>query len=245
MASGIVAPRVIFEGDGFLVINKPSGLVVDRSDSCKFKTLQDWLEEKGFFDFSGREESDFFKRSGVVHRLDKDTSGLLVVAKDEPSFIFLQAQFKQRLVEKKYLALVHGLVKPEKGTIKLPIGRNPFNRKKFGVFFNGRKSETSYYLVKKYQKKNSLVFDFSLLKLSPKTGRTHQLRVHLKEIGYPIVADPVYGGRKNNSFDRAWCPRLFLHAGFLSFFHPKNKKKRVSFNSSLAKDLAEALKKLT
>jgi 23S rRNA pseudouridine1911/1915/1917 synthase len=176
----------------------------------------------------------------VVHRLDKETSGLLIVAKTPEAFKNLQKQFKERRVEKKYLALVHGKVEPKEGEIKAPVGRLPWQRKKFGVIAGGREAKTRYRVMadSKWQMAN-----YSLLELKPKTGRTHQLRVHLKFWGHPIVADDKYAGRKRSRKDREWCPRLFLHACFLAFTHPTTKE-RVEFSLSLPQDLKKALGKV-
>ena len=200
----MIFPKVIFEDEFILIIDKPSGLVVGQDEA--------WVGDKF-----------------VVHRLDKDTSGLLIMAKTPEALENLQSQFKNREVIKKYLALVHGEVTPPEGIINAPIGRNPFNRQHFGVFPGGRESYTSYRTYKAYK-------TYTLLELTPKTGRTHQIRVHLKYLGYPIVADPVYGGRKNLQADLKFCPRLFLHATYLKIKHPETGEV-LEFNSPLPEDL--------
>lgn len=227
----LLNPKIIFEDSSLLVIDKPAGVVVDRAKTTKEKTIQDWLE-----DYLKIKGGGVGSRAGIVHRLDKETSGLLLVAKTEKAFKNLQKQFKERKVTKRYLALVHGQVKPKEGTIEVPIARSPYNRKKFGVFLGGRQSQTKY-RVKKYYS------DYSFLELMPKTGRTHQIRVHLKYLGHPIVGDEKYGGRKTVRKDRQWCPRQFLHASFLSFVHPKTKKK-VKFTSFLPAELKEVSQSL-
>ncbi len=221
-------PKVIFEDDFLLVIDKPAGMVVNRAKTVKEETVQDWVG--GYLKIKGRGAGG---RAGIAHRLDKETSGLLLIAKTEKSFKDLQKQFKERKVEKKYLALVHGQVKLKKGTIEVPISRSPYNRKKFGVFLGGRPAKTRYEVKKGYP-------NFSLLELTPETGRTHQIRVHLKYIGHPVVGDEKYAGRKTARDDRQWCPRQFLHASSLSFSHPGTKKK-VSFSSKLPAELEKAL----
>ena len=234
--------KVVFENGDLWVIEKPSGIVVNRAKTVKEETIQDWAEEKLRVKSQKLkvEEKDFVRRAGIVHRLDKETSGLLVIAKNEEAFTNLQAQFKARKTEKKYLALVHGEVKPEKGKIELPISRNPFNREKFGVFPGGRESITEYRVVSHFPLPTS---HFSLVEVFPKTGRTHQIRVHLKATGHPIVADEKYAGRKTSRADRLWCPRMFLHASFLGVFHPRTRK-WVEFKSELPPDLKKALQKL-
>jgi len=241
-------PRIVFKDDCFLVIDKPAGMVVNRAKSVKGQTVQDLIESK-IKSKKVKEKTlagnskfrDFYKRSGIVHRLDKETSGLLIVARTPEVFKNLQSQFKKREVEKKYLALVHGRVKPEKGEVEAPVGRLAWNRERFGVFPGGRPSRTKY-KVKKYYRRASN--DYTLLELSPVTGRTHQIRVHLKYLGHPVVSDSFYAGRKTAKRDRSFCPRLFLHAFRLLFTHPKTGKK-VSFSSKLPRELERALKTLT
>ena len=217
-----LAPKVVFEDKTILVLDKPAGLVVE--------ALQDWL--KDYLKIKGRGVGG---RAGMVHRLDKETSGLLVVAKNSQAFENLQKQFKERRVEKQYLALVHGKVRPQQGEITASISRSPFNRKKFGVFLGGRQAKTEYRVKKDYP-------PYTLLELTPLTGRTHQIRVHLKHLGYPIVGDAKYGGRKTARADRQWCPRQFLHASRLGFIHPQTGKK-VEFSSKLPSDLRKALRR--
>jgi 23S rRNA pseudouridine1911/1915/1917 synthase len=236
-----LAPKIIFKDQSFVVVEKPAGLVVNRAKSVKGRTLQDWLEDKFSLPFLA-DGSDFWKRSGLVHRLDKETSGLILAARKPAAFANLQSQFKQRKVGKKYLALVHDRLMPRQGTIDLPIKRHPFNRRKFGVFLTGKKAETKYRVLDYFKKGEGQLF--SLVELYPKTGRTHQLRVHLKNINRPIVSDPLYGGRKTYRLDKNWCPRLFLHAAWLSFQDPKSAKK-LEFSSPLPTDLKESLLKLT
>ncbi len=227
-------PKVVYEDDFLLVLDKPAGWVVNRAQTTRGRvTIQDWLSPVS----GDQEDSDFVKRRGIVHRLDKETSGLLVVAREERVFKNLQRQFKERRVRKKYLCLAHGVLKPEKGKIIAPVARHPGDRKKFGVFFQGRESETRY-KVKEYFKDK-----LSLVEVYPKTGRTHQIRIHLKFIGHPVVGDLTYAGRKTARADRVWCPRQFLHAFYLKFVHPESKK-TMEFKTGLPDDLREALEKL-
>jgi len=228
--NNLLTPKITFEDKFILVINKPAGMVVNRAKTTKEKTIQDWVEN--YLKIKNRGIGD---RAGIVHRLDKETSGLLLVAKTPKAFENLQKQFKERNVEKQYLALVHGKVEPKQGTIEAPITRSPFDRKKFGVFLGGRPAKTKY-KVKKY------VNSYSLLELTPETGRTHQIRVHLKYLGHSVVADEKYAGRKTARKDRQWCPRQFLHASYLAFIHPQTKK-RVKFTSPLPPELKKAIDK--
>lgn len=225
------SPKIIFEDNNLLVIDKPAGVVVNRAETTtKVETIQDWAEERiGEFG----EVGEFRDRGGIVHRLDKDTSGILIIAKTSEAFENLKNQFKNRTTVKKYLALVHGKVEPAQGAINAPIERNPFNRKHFGVFPGGREAVTQYQTYRTYK-------SYTLLEVTPKTGRTHQIRVHLKYINYPVVADPIYGGRKNSQQDSKWCPRLFLHATQLQIKHPQTGK-LMNFQSSLPSELATVL----
>lgn len=226
-------PKIIFEDKDLLIVDKPAGMIVNRAQTTKGRlTLEDWLV---------KEKKLLIDRAGIVHRLDKETSGVLVVAKSEPVKQSLQAQFKSREVKKTYWCLVHGLVVPKEGRINLPISRNPFNRQRFGVFIGGREAETDYQVLSYY---HGLTEKFSLVEVKPKTGRTHQIRVHFKNLGFPLVADEWYGGRKTSKKDRVWCPRLFLQAMALELIHPNSGRKLV-LKTSLAVDLEGVLDKLT
>lgn len=231
------APKIIFEDKEILVLDKPAGLVVNRCSTVEQPTVQDWLES-----YFGLQGAGIGGRAGIVHRLDKETSGILLVAKTTEAFEKLQGQFKQRQVEKRYLALVHGKIAPQKGVIRAPIVRSPFNRKKFGVFLGGREAETAYRISRYYE--HTILGDFSLAELLPKTGRTHQIRVHLKYLGHPLVGDEFYAGRKTARADRRWCSRQFLHACFLAFNHPETRKK-ISFSSPLPWELKKSLRILS
>lgn len=224
-------PKIIFEDKNILVIDKPPGVVVNRVETTKKETIQDWV--KNYLKIKGKGVGD---RAGIVHRLDKETSGVLIVAKSQKAFKVLQKQFKERRVEKRYLALVHGRVEPKEGVIEASIARSPFDRKKFGVFLGGRRSKSKY-KVRNYSR------DYTFLELRPTTGRTHQLRVHLKHIGHSVVSDEKYAGRKTARADRQWCPRQFLHASYLSFTHPQTEEK-VKFTSPLPLELKKALRKV-
>lgn len=255
----ILSLDIVYEDSQLLVINKPSGMVVNRSETVKSETIQDWVE-KGWpmadkrcppamlrqAKRAGKIEktSEFAKRSGIVHRLDRDTSGLLIIAKNTEAFSELQRQFKEREIEKRYLALVSGEVKPEKGKIEAPITRNPFNREKFGVFLGGRQATTEYTVLGYYRVRDSKNKEIvSLVDVFPKTGRTHQIRVHFKHLNYSLVSDKIYAGRRQLQKDLKWCPRLFLHAYYLKFKQPKTGKE-LTLKIGLAEDLSRVLKKL-
>lgn len=232
---------IVYEDEFILVIDKPAGITVNKADTTKNEvTLQDWVESYLSFEVKG--DSDFYKRAGIVHRIDKETSGILIIAKTESSFINLQAQFKERNVEKTYIALVHGIVTPAEGVISVPVGRLPWNRKRFGVLAGGKESVTGYKVLSNYTYKDKKINEqLSLLQLNPKTGRTHQIRVHLKYINHPIFSDPLYAGRKTSRNDRKVLPRVFLHAQKIIFSHPDTGK-RIEFESDLPLELKELLK---
>lgn len=230
-------PKILFEDEEILVINKPAGMIVNRAETTrKEETVQDWLKDNFNFPLAGSSNL----RNGLVHRLDKETSGVLLIAKTLKTFEDLQKQFKERKIKKKYLALTHGKVEPLQGVIQASISRSPFNRKKFGVFLGGREAKTNYEVKKYYCLGNE---KYTLLELVPITGRTHQIRVHLKFIGHPIVADEKYAGRKTLRKDLEWCSRLFLHAAVLSFTHPLSHQE-ITLKSELPSDLRLAMMKL-
>ncbi|MBI2021610.1 RluA family pseudouridine synthase [Candidatus Daviesbacteria bacterium] len=245
--------RVVFEDKSLLIIEKPSGLIVTPTETSTDETVAEVVQKQFGINLD---------RGGIVHRLDKDTSGLLIIAKTVQSLENLQAQFKKRVVKKEYLALVHGFLE-KAGKVVGAIARNPKNREKFIVSGGGREAETEYEPIDKFQIPNDklqIIFadfnkiqmrklertdygKFTLLRCFPLTGRTHQIRVHLKYIGFPIVADEKYGGRKTARLDRRWCPRQFLHASRIEFNHPVSGK-RMTFESPLPEDLMKALKML-
>jgi 23S rRNA pseudouridine1911/1915/1917 synthase len=234
-------PQIVFEDEVILAINKPAGWIVNKASTTGDNpVLQVWLEnninELQFKD----PQTDFQKRAGIAHRLDKPTSGILLTAKTEGAFSELQRQFKDREIQKEYLALVHGDVEPKEGNIKAPVGRLPWNRERFGILPGGRAAETDYQVVKTFEKEKE---KYSLLALQPKTGRTHQIRIHTKYIHHPIVADTFYAGRKTARKDLKWCPRLFLHAHKITFTHPSTNQK-VTLEAPLAEDLQEVLSML-
>ncbi|MDO8551180.1 MAG: RluA family pseudouridine synthase [bacterium] len=235
-------PKIVFENQSLMVLDKPAGMVVNKADTTKEgETVQEWLEKK-FQDTSSKlqidKESDFYKRAGIVHRLDKETSGLLIVAKTPQAFENLQGQFKERKVEKKYLALVEGKLEPAEGEVNAPVGRLPWNRERFGVFPGGKEARTEYKVIRNLELGNNE--SYSLLELTPHTGRTHQIRVHLKYLGFPIVGDPFYGGRKKARGQRLWCSRVFLHAAYLKFTDPKSGKE-IRLESQLPEELAKLI----
>jgi len=237
-------PQVIFQDENFVVINKPSGMIVNNADTSRDEyTVQDWISTNYKLQTTNYKldnKSEFEKRGGIVHRLDKETSGALIVALNEKSFDFLQKQFKDRDVKKEYLALVHGKLVSE-GEINVPIGRLPWNRMRFGVIPQGRESYTKFKTIshkKLFDGRNSE--ELSLVEVYPQTGRTHQIRVHMQYAGHPIYADSLYAGRKTIARDRKHLARHFLHASKISFISPTTEKK-VTFVSPLTSELVDFL----
>ena len=218
--------HIVYEDDDLIVVNKEAGLTVHPAPGHTRHTLVNALLAHcpDLADFNDS------MRPGIVHRLDKDTSGLLIIAKNASSQQNLINQFKTRSVTKVYLVLVKGRLTPLRGIIDAPIGRDPSNRKRMAVVNGGRLAKTSY-LVKEYF--NS----YTLLEVTLETGRTHQIRVHLSAIGYPVVGDHVYGIKSN------YCRRQFVHAYQLGFCLPSNGKYQ-QFSADLPGDLKEALKQL-
>lgn len=229
-------PKIIYEDKSLFVIDKPAGWIVNEAATTKNQpVLQTWLRQ---FEYPLVEDTD--SRHGIVHRLDKETSGVMIVAKNKDSFDKLQAEFKDRQVEKTYIALVHGKLTPEEGRVEAPVGRLPWRRDRFGVVAGGRNSQTLYKVMQFFPGNNA---GHTLVEFYPKTGRTHQIRIHSKYIGHAIVADEFYAGRKTARNDRVWCPRLFLHAASIKFIHPESGE-TVEFKSELPEDLATTLSHL-
>lgn len=229
-------PVIIYEDDSFYVIDKPAGWIVNEASTTKNQpVLQSWLRR-----FNYPLVEDAGSRFGIVHRLDKETSGVMLIAKTKTAFDSLQAEFKNREVQKKYIALLHGRVSPDAGKIEAEVGRLPWRRDRFGILPGGRKSLTEYKLIKFYPHERG---GYSLTEFYPRSGRTHQIRVHAKFIGHAIVSDDFYAGRKTARNDRKFCPRLFLHAKAISFIHPTDKKV-VEFESPLPDDLSSVLEHL-
>ncbi len=230
---------ILYEDDDLLVVNKPPGVVVNRAESVKGETVQDWARlRQGFGGQAENDGSDFYSRAGIVHRIDKETSGILLIAKNPVAFSELQRQFKERLVKKTYLALVHGKLVPAEGEIRAPVGRLPWNRERFGILPGGKEAVT------RYQVRLSLMThdeEVSFVELYPETGRTHQIRVHLKYINHPIVGDFLYAGRKTSRDDRTWAPRVMLHAWKITFFHPTTGKE-VAIESPIPDDMKRIIK---
>jgi 23S rRNA pseudouridine1911/1915/1917 synthase len=231
---------VVYEDADCVVIDKPPGLVVHPATSHRQDTLVNGLlarypEMRAMVDL-GREGG---RRPGIVHRLDRDTSGLIVVARSEAARVDLQRQFRRRLVDKTYLALVHGRISDAEGQIDLPIGRHPRNRKRMAAVADGRPALTEYTVRAYLRMPHGHREFYSLVAARLRTGRTHQIRVHLAHLGYPVVGDATYGRRKQGIA----CPRQFLHAHHLAFRRPSDGA-RVSFTAPLPPDLTAVLGQL-
>lgn len=237
---------IIYEDEQIVVIDKPSGVICNRADTVKVETLQDWMIATARVDPlqqginpSNEDQAYFVERSGLVHRLDKETSGVMMLAKTVESFVELLRQFREREVVKTYRALTHGIWGAREGIIELPIGRRSDNRQRMGVREDGRESVTEYKVLKEYKgfsfPRILRVDDrgysgFSHVEFMPKTGRMHQIRVHAKHMGHPLVGDEQYAGRKRSREDRKWAPRVMLQAATLELTHP-TKKTRMKWES--------------
>lgn len=245
---------IIFEDKDLLIVDKPAGITVNRAETTKGEmTVQDWVEKelrletgelrnediKKFGEEGWTPEQDFYLRGGIVHRLDKETSGVLIIAKTPEAFVSLQKQFRERTVKKVYQALAHGVVEPLEGEISVPVGRLPWSRNKFGIIPGGRESKTLYKVLQIYQDPKTKE-KLSLVELYPQSGRTHQIRVHLKYINNPIFSDFLYAGRKTSRKDRAVLPRVFLHAAKISFTHPASGE-IMNFEAPLTPELQAVL----
>ncbi len=222
--------HIVYEDSKIIVINKNYNVVVHPAPGNKTGTLVNALV--GYYPqiiYVGEDRA----RPGIVHRLDRDTSGLMVIAKDNQSFQFLKKEFMQRRVAKRYVALVSGTLKDDFGKISLPIGRHPIKRKMMSTATpNGRYAETLWQVRQRYK-------DATLVEANLKTGRTHQVRVHFKAIGHPLVGDSLYGVNKNKSSSKVReRKRQMLHAWKLSFRHPWSGR-RVDFTAPLPDDMVE------
>jgi 23S rRNA pseudouridine1911/1915/1917 synthase len=214
--------KIIFEDENFLVADKPTGITTTKEKKGEEGTLEDFLRKI---------RPNELSRNGIMHRLDKGTSGLVLMAKNDLAFKNFKNQFKNRSLTKKYFCLVGGEVVSD-GSINWPIGRSKYGFGKFGVMIDGKDALTEFKLVKKYKKNDK---KYSLLEINLKTGRTHQIRVHLSYLKWPLVGDKLYGGETDI------LTRPFLQAFYLKIKDPVSGEERI-FETDLADDLKEHLK---
>ncbi|MHB8423383.1 MAG: RluA family pseudouridine synthase [Leptospirales bacterium] len=239
---------ILYEDQDLLVLSKPPGLVVHPAPGHPTGTLVNGLlahfrsrlvietvepgtpsdEEEGGVE-------PLLDRAGLIHRLDQDTSGVMVIGKSEEIISHLMSQFKDRTVSKQYLALVRGIPVKKRGEINAPIGRAQHDRKKFSVRADGKPSITRYRILQTFEE------NYSLLEVTLLTGRTHQIRVHFRHLGHPLLGDTVYGSRGK---DTCSFPRQMLHAWKLAFTHPRTGQE-MRFEAPIPKDFQEALNQLT
>jgi len=226
---------ILYEDDEIILVNKPPGLTVHPGAGIRDGTLVNALLYRcnGLSGIGGK------IRPGIVHRLDKDTSGIIVVAKNDFSHQHLVNQFKARLVEKRYVAIVVGEIKKDSGTFSTPIRRHPTNRIKMTTKTKtGREALTDWRVLKRYD-------EVTMVEIEPKTGRTHQIRVHFADNGFPLLGDRVYGPRRYNTpfleYVSHKLGRQALHASKLGFKHPKSGKK-MEFSAPLAEDLKDVIR---
>jgi len=231
--------NIIYEDDNVIVINKPAGLAVhprqDKNGLPLLSEINSTLVSGllAHYPLLAPVGDDSTIRPGIVHRLDKDTSGLMIVAKNQKSFAWLKKQFKERKVFKKYLALVNGELKNDSGTIEAPLGRSKNDPTKQKIDATGKPAITEYEVKRRFK-------NFTLLETSPKTGRLHQIRVHLAHLSHPVAGDKKYGPK--NRPCSAGLKRQFLHAQELKIILPEGNKK--TFSAPLPMDLTTVIEKL-
>lgn len=221
--------NIVYEDSDVIIVNKPQGLCVHPAPGNESGTLVN-----GLVYHCGDELSAIngVIRPGIVHRIDKDTSGLLIVAKNNEAHLKLSEQLKERKAMRKYVALVNGNIKEDSGTINKPIGRNPSDRKKMAVVFGGREAVTHFNVLERF-------VQYTLVECILETGRTHQIRVHMASIGHSIVGDPLYGIKK----EKFNLNGQLLHAKTIGFVHPRTGK-MMEFTSDIPEYFENVLEKL-
>ncbi|MCR4944057.1 MAG: RluA family pseudouridine synthase [Clostridium sp.] len=220
--------NIIYEDSDVIVVNKPQGMVVHPAPGNYNGTLVNGL----LYHCTDLSSINGVVRPGIVHRIDKDTSGILVVAKNDNSHNFLSEQLRDHSMKREYIALVEGVVKEDSGTIDKPLGRNKKDRLKIGIVEGGRRAVTHYEVLERYKSS-------TLIKCVLETGRTHQIRVHMASIGHPLIGDPLYGFKKQ----KYKLEGQMLHAKVLGFIHPSTKE-YVEFDSNLPVYFEELIEKL-
>jgi len=219
--------EIIYEDEDVLVVNKPRGMVVHPAPGHTSGTLVNGLMHQ-VTDLSG---INGVLRPGIVHRIDKDTSGLLMVAKNDKAHVSLVDQLVKRTVTRKYTALVHGHIPHDKGTIDAPIGRDSRDRQSMAVIDKGKHAITHFRVIERYG-------NFTLVECRLETGRTHQIRVHMKYIGFPLAGDPKYGPKKTIEFNGQ-----ALHAGIVGFIHPRTEE-YLEFEAPLPEEFKTLLEEM-
>lgn len=215
--------KIIYEDEDVLIIDKPAGIVVtSEGNTIKERTIQDWLTKN---------YNNNLEREGIVHRLDKGTSGLLVISKNQEALIKLKKQFKDRSIKKKYLAMICGDASID-GEINMPISRSKYGFGKFAVSADGKPAVTKFCRINKYRIGGKL---YSLVEIDLKTGRTHQIRVHFSNLRWPLLGDKLYGGDVITDLNRP-----FLHSAEITLIHPKTNQE-MTFKSELPADLQQIL----
>ncbi len=226
---------IVYEDEDLAVVNKPPGMPVHPGAGITSGTLVNALVHH----FGALSSAAGADRPGIVHRLDKDTSGLILIAKNDAAHHALAASFKSRTIHKTYTALVMGSVLPDEGAVDALVGRDPFHRRRMragGAV--GREARTRYRVLSRFS-------GFTLLEVFPETGRTHQIRVHLASIGHPVAGDSLYGvpGRRRAGTEAKIPPRTFLHATALKFQHPRTGE-AISLTAALPEDLSDFLNRI-
>lgn len=219
--------EIVYEDEDVLVVNKPRGMVVHPAPGHTSGTLVNGLMHQ-VKDLSG---INGIMRPGIVHRIDKDTSGLLMVAKNDKAHVSLVDQLVKKTVTRKYIALVHGHIPHDKGTVDAPIGRDPRDRQSMTVVDSGKHAITHFRVLERFG-------NFTLVECRLETGRTHQIRVHMKYIGYPLAGDPKYGPKKTIDFDGQ-----ALHAAVIGFIHPRTEE-YMEFESPLPQVFNEMIEEM-
>ena len=219
---------ILYEDDDVIVVNKPKGMVVHPANGNYTGTLVNAIMAHCKDNLSG---INGVIRPGIVHRIDKDTSGVLVIAKNDKAHLHLASQLKEHTMTRVYIAIARGVFKEETGTINAPIGRNPKDRKKMGIVANGRHAVTHYKVLKQLE-------DAAILEVKLETGRTHQIRVHMAYINHPLLGDTVYSSGKNKYGFNGQA----LHAKILGFIHPSTGK-YMEFSSNLPVEFQKLLAK--
>lgn len=220
--------NIVYEDEDVIVINKPQGMVVHPSAGHRGGTLVNALLARGgTLSLVGGED-----RPGIVHRLDKDTTGLLVVAKNDRAHLSLSTQLRLREVHREYVLIVHGCVRSDRIVIKAPIGRHPVHRQRMAVVPDGRPAETELEVLERFD-------EYTYMKATLKTGRTHQIRVHAAHLGHPVVGDPLYGPKRYRWDLKGQC----LHARKLGFAHPRTGQ-WMTFEAPLPEHMERVLRDL-